>query len=390
MTTTTMGRRSTAEQGSAGTILLIAAAVAFVAGIAGSWQLWTVGHAAFNTGTDMMWGLPVVSYAYLTLTSFGAALVACLALTFRIEAFAPVAARALMLALAMLIAALVALALELGDPILTLWAIPANMAFASPLLWMGVCWAIFGLSALVLLFQLTLAVDDHPRVSRIAAVGLLVGAVAGVVTQGLVYGVMSMRPVWYGPATPLYFLFSTVVIGFAVVTLFTNLAYGLNHVRMPERLRMLCEGLLPKALLAALVVYLIGFGSRVATGLYSGQDGVQIVYRHMVASWPFHLELWVGLLLPLVLLSIAALRHRAGIQTLAAALILGGLFIGRYEFIIGGQLVPLFKGSWVPGFVDYAPSFTEWALLLLAVSLGVLIYALGEKLLNLSHSPKTM
>jgi hypothetical protein len=56
-------------------------------------------------------------------------------------------------------------------------------------------------------------------------------------------------------------------------------------------------------------------------------------------------------------------------------LVMVGLFISRYEFIVGGQIVPLFKGSWSQGFISYVPSTTEWALLALGVGISNLVYA---------------
>jgi molybdopterin-containing oxidoreductase family membrane subunit len=72
----------------------------------------------------------------------------------------------------------------------------------------------------------------------------------------------------------------------------------------------------------------------------------------------------------------------------AAVLIIVGLFINRYEFVIGGQLVPLFKGSWVPGMISYSPSITEWMLTVMAFGIVLAGWAFGEKSFNLSDAPK--
>ncbi len=52
-----------------------------------------------------------------------------------------------------------------------------------------------------------------------------------------------------------------------------------------------------------------------------------------------------------------------------------GLLISRYEFIIGGQLVPLFKGSWAPPLISFTPSPTEWALLVMGIGVANVVYA---------------
>jgi molybdopterin-containing oxidoreductase family membrane subunit len=52
---------------------------------------------------------------------------------------------------------------------------------------------------------------------------------------------------------------------------------------------------------------------------------------------------------------------------------------------MGGQLVPLFKGSWAPDLLSYAPSLTEWALLLMAIFLANAVNAWGENRFQLSY-----
>ena len=63
------------------------------------------------------------------------------------------------------------------------------------------------------------------------------------------------------------------------------------------------------------------------------------------------------------------------------------VFVGHYEFIVSGQMVPVFKGTWVPGLIEYTPSLTEWMVALIGISLVFVLYALGERLLNLGDCP---
>jgi molybdopterin-containing oxidoreductase family membrane subunit len=76
------------------------------------------------------------------------------------------------------------------------------------------------------------------------------------------------------------------------------------------------------------------------------------------------------------------------VQVLASALVIAALAIGRYEFVIGGQMVPMFQGAWVGELVQYTPSLTEGMLGLMAVFLALALYALGERLFGLDASPR--
>ena len=94
-------------------------------------------------------------------------------------------------------------------------------------------------------------------------------------------------------------------------------------------------------------------------------------------------EVFIGLLLPLFLMLYPGTRTRPGIQILSALLVMNALLISRYEYIIGGQLVPLFKGSWAPELLTYTLSLTEWLLLLVAIFLSNAVNAFGELTLAL-------
>ncbi|MGM0554052.1 MAG: NrfD/PsrC family molybdoenzyme membrane anchor subunit [Pseudomonadota bacterium] len=374
------------SSGNMSTVMLVIGAIALIIGAIGSAPLLTQGSAAFNQGTNVMWGLPVVTYAYMALASFGVAIVTAMGMVFRVGHFDAIARRTLLLALGLSLGALLALTLELGHAFRTLWAIPLNMQVRSPMLWMGVFWAAYVILLLVGLSRLRGGHGAHGSGMRGLGILLLLAALGALFTQGLVYGMMIMRPVWYGAATPLYFLVGAAVAGFAFALLFTNLAYRLNPQSMGEKTRHVMQDTLPLALLGTVVLYAIVIVARLTAGLWSVADGVQEVYLHMIGSGLFWFEIIVCLALPLVILA-SSMRRSAGMQVVAATLLIIGLFIARYEFIIGGQLIPLFKGAWisgldVSGFMPYSPSLTEWMVLLVASGFALVIYALADKLVN--------
>ena len=342
------------------------------------------GHAAFNTSSSgVVWGLPVATYEYLVLTSTGLTLVASLAMVFGVKEFYPIAKRCVWLAIATLIAGFVALALEIGHPLRMLWAIPAGMQLASPLMWMSLFYALY-LVLLLLKFQRMASGDWASGASYRLGVALFVCVVLAVGTMGAVFGMMAMRPFWYGPLIPLYFLLTAALSGAAFAILITYLAYG-SQAGMPERVRELMRGAMPKVFAAVLGISLVAAISRVATGLWSNADGLE-VWGYVVASPWFWLEM-AGLVLAFLLMLAPGTRSEGNPQLLAAVMVAVALFIGRYEYVIGGQLIAAFKGAWNTGLADYVPSFTEWMLTLLAVSLAFGVWALGEKRLNLAERP---
>lgn len=339
------------------------------------------GHAAFNTTSlGLMWGLPIVTYDYFVVTSTGLTLVACLSLTFGMRDFDPVARRCLWLALATLLGGVVSLMLELGHPLRSLYAIPLNLQTDSPLFWKMLFMTAYGLLLLAALSR------GGSRPGRGLAVALFAAALGVALLAGSVFGMMAMRPMWYGGEVPLAFLAEGLTGGVAFAILGTYLAYG-GQAGMPEGVKRLMTGALPKlfALMIAITVAIVA--ARTVTGLWSNLDGLQ-VWDKIAASPLYHLHLWAGLVLPLALMLLPGQRTDGTMQVAAALLVAVALFIGRYEFVIGGQLVPLFKGSWAPAFIDYAPSFTEWMLALTSLSIAAFLYTAGDKILDLGALPQ--
>ena len=252
--------------------------------------------------------------------------------------------------------------------------------------WMGVFYAAY-LVFLLLKFQRLNADDWDSPASRNLGMASFVIVIVAHGTLGLVFGMMAMRPFWYGSLIPLYFLTTAFLSGIAFAVMVTYISHSFDQNNMPEHLRELMRGAMPKLFATVLGIGLLMVVFRTVTGLWSNADGLQ-VFHHMLRSPLFHLELWGGMVLPFVLLISPGLRSQTAVQVASALLVMMALMIGRYEYVVGGQLVPLFKGAWVPEYIAYVPSFTEWMLALLGVSIAFAIYAIGERMFNLSAEPK--
>jgi len=366
-------------------VLGIAAIGFLVTGAAVLYALMGQGHAAFNTSDDgMFWGLPIVVYDFFLLTSTGLALTATFGLVMGLSDFNAIAKRCLWLALAGLIGGVAALSLELSYPLRALYAIPLSFQTASPFFW-----KVLFVAAYVILLLALIAKVNRPdwtvRSTRGLAIAVLVAALGISMIAGSVYGMMAMRPFWYDGLIPFYFLATAALSGVAFAVLASYLAHGFSQAAMPGALRELMQGAMPKLFAALLGLNLLLLAARSLTGVWSNYDGMQ-AFEWMVASPWFWVEIAAYVLAFFILLS-PNLRSQGNMQLAASVLVILALFIGRYEYVIGGQVVPLFKGAWVPDLIAYTPSLTEWMLALLALSLTFGIYALGEKMLNLSAAP---
>ncbi|MEY6430849.1 NrfD/PsrC family molybdoenzyme membrane anchor subunit [Thioalkalicoccus limnaeus] len=347
-------------------------------------SLSTHGHAAFNTDNlGIFWGFPIVIYDYFLLTSTGLAMVATMAILFGGDDFRPIIRRAVWLALAGLLGGVAVLMLELGHPLRALWAIPFSFAFSSPLYWKVMAVSFYVLSLLILLARM-LKPDWSMADLRANAVVTLVLALSVTAIAGVVYGSQSFRPFWASGDIPVAFIFESLLGGLAFIIFFSYLAYAFNPAAVPASVKRLFDDRLTGLLALAIFIHLLFVVARMSSGLYGNVEGLQ-VWRHVATSPLFLAEVFLGLLLPLVLLTYPGTRIRPWAQIIAALLVMNALLIARYEYIIGGQLVPLFKGAWAPDLLSYMPSPTEWLLLLIAVFLSNFVNAFGEVTLKLGR-----
>lgn len=329
------------------------------------WQLMTQGHAAYNTTSNgLMWGLPIVTYDFLLMNSCGAALTAALGIVFGVKDFEPLARRATWIALALLVGGVLALFLELGNPIRSLYAIPLNFQVKAPLFWKVLAVGVYAL-CLLLMAANWIAKRDAGKPGGVATIGAI-AALAVVFTGALMFATLSMRPFWHSGEVPVMILVEALLGGMAFTLLAAQLAGGTDAQAAGHAARWVA----PLAFLTLLFV-----AGRAIVGLASNLDGMQ-VWNKVVGSVWFWIEI-AFLVVALWLTATAANRASGGMQTLAMILVIVALAIGKYEFVIAGQLVPLFKGSWVHGLIQYAPSATEWVLAAMSAFLAYAVYAFG-------------
>lgn len=379
----TLGEKpSSAGRWWSASLLVLAASFGFV-----MFQLITVGHASFNTSSNgVNWGMAISTYVFFALTSSGLTMVASLSTVFGFTQFYPIAKRCIWLAIITLIAGFSVLALELGHPFRMVWAVPTGMQVMSPMFWMGVFYSIDLTLLLIEFYLLWREKWDSPLSHLVARLGFVAVILASGML-GLVFGSMVMRPMWYGSFTSIYYMLTAALSGTAAIVLTTYMAYSFDRNKMPAKLKELASGRELPMLFATLIgITLVMMLTRFWTGLWSNLDGLE-GFKLLVKNPLFHFEVWVCIALPFWLMISTSTQRQPGKQMLAAVLILLGMFINRYELIIGGQLVPMFKGTWAFSVAPYVPSLTEWALTILGVGISLALYALGEKMFNLCAMP---
>lgn len=346
------------------------------------YKLMTEGHASFNTSSDMAWGAPIAFYLFFLLTSSGLSVIASLDTVFGVNVFYPIAKRAVFLSLICLIAGFSILALEIGRPFRMLWALPFGMQIRSPMWWMGVLYSI-DFVLLFVKFWLLHTNDWHSRLSHFVGKLSFVVCILAPGTLGLVFGMMAMRPAWFSNVMPMYFILTGFTTGVSFLLFFTSLLP--RDEKSDPKINALFTEVLPRLFFVCLLAVIGMRVGQIITGLWSNFDGMDANWLQL-RSPLFYLEIALGLLLPTTLMSSDGLRRLPVVQFIAASAFNIGIFFARLEFLIMGQKVPLFKGSWA-GWVDYWPSATEWMLIPAGCGVFLFLYGVGNWLLRLGEGP---
>lgn len=368
-------------------LMVISAVVALAAFGYAFMDLSAVGHRSFNTSSQLPWGQPIATYLYFALASSGLGMIAALPLVFGFRQFMPIAKRAIFLSFVILISGMAVLAMELGHVFRMLWVIPLNMQIQSAMFWMGVFY-VADLIFLLWKFQKMEGQEWDSKTSKQIGIASFLAVLLASGNLALIFGMMSMRPFWFDGLMPIYFYLTAVASGLAAVVFFTYLAYGFNRAAMPDRTRAMFEGPMGKLLAAVLGGTVLFIAVRAVTGLYTNNPEINVVWREFLFASPvYQASLWLGIVAPFVIMLVKGLRSNPSMQVLVSIAVFAGLFAERYFFVVGGQVVPLFRGTWEWGLIQYTPSLTEWALTIMGSAMLFTLYAAGERFLNLSDMP---
>lgn len=363
---------------------------------------------------ELTWSVLIVLYPFITGLVAGAFILASLARVFKIRAVQPIYRLALLTALAFLLVAPLPLQLHLGHPersfemYMTPHRTSAMAMFGFVYLWYLLVvllleiWLDYRKDIVIAARErtgfirriysiLTLGSKDIGEKSlhvddRVGWFVTLIGIPSAFLLHGYVgfiFGSVKANPWWSTPLMPVVFLFSAMVSGIAVVLLVYRVAAWIRG----QAVDMNCLDVVAKCLL---YVFLVDFSLEM----------LDLIHRTYEASESFHtldfmvhtklfvsqilLQILLGTVVPMGILTATQVVHftevvRRRLYTVAAALILVGIFAMRWNVVIGGQL---FSKSFL-GYTTYKVAFAAREGLLPAIGLLILPFGILWVLLKL-------
>lgn len=365
------------------------------------------GLASTDLGSYVPWGLFIAGDIYFISMSAGAFLISSLVYVFGVKTLEPVGPLALFTALICLLASMLHVIFDLGH-IERFWYMLASPNLGSLLNY--IVWA-YAVYMLLMIVELFLAIRGRlwakakrvytpgmeakdKRIVKILAILGIPLAISFHGGVGAMFGVLIARPYWHGGLYPILFLIAALAAGGAFMTFviaFFNSKKGesSNLLRFIARLSL---GILIFENLYLLAEYFLV--------LYQGApDDVQAVMWVFTGpySWAFwSIQLILGTLVPIIILSHPRLIRKTNWVGAAGLLIVIGFFVTRLNIILPAlatstseneAFLSAFDGARLT--LNYTPTLTEWGVVIGAISLAAILFLVGYErlpLIDKTHS----
>lgn len=375
--------------------------VAMIAvGLVGVYQVLWFGLVVTNLSDRVPWGLWITHDLSAIGLGAGAFTFSAVVYLFRIKRFEPIARAAVFVGFLGYTSAMLALAMDIGRP----------DRFWHPLVYWNVHSVLWEITLCVIFYSTVLVIEFLPilfesplfarwpklrafghKLHRLTPVLAVIGLALSLLHQsslGATYGVLSGREIWFKPSMPVLFILSAVAGGVSLTLLVTMIVWKLTGREVIDKfLRRDVARLAAGALLAYLYLKIWDWA---ATSYYSHAPGTADALARLAATTPYtrsfwFIEVFLGGVVPVVILLSQPLRRRHGVFMIGLALAVFGVIVNRWNVTLSGLIVP---PQWSPGVlgnvvaVAYIPSWTE-----VAVSLGILGYALLAFTLGVRHLP---
>ncbi|SDB53350.1 prokaryotic molybdopterin-containing oxidoreductase family, membrane subunit [Desulfonatronum thiosulfatophilum] len=344
------------------------------------------GLGVYNANDVTFWVLPMSGYLFFALTAAGLTFLSSLPSVFGMKMYYPIAKRSALLAGATLLVGVMCKALDLGPwtTLLNTIHLVLSPNLASPIWWMANLYAIY-IAFVAFKFYTIHKGQWHTASGKTAGLLALGLMLMSYTALSIVFGTADARPAFFGHFTALYFMASAITSGLAVLFLASMVHFQLIG-GMPKEQEPIFQNI-SRFFAIMLAVSLFVFILRAVIGytsLHEAFDG----FRYIAGTALYKGELWLGLIIPLVMLLIPAVRDSTIGRVLVSIFVLAGMFAGRLVMLLSAQIRPV--GAFIenrPEFVSYVPSIYEIGIIVLALSLALLIYSIGVKYWKLEATP---
>ena len=363
---------------------------------------------------NVIWGLYIITFMFFVGLSAGGLIIASAGRLFYVERFTPIVRLAVVEATITIATAALLIIPDLGKPTRILNLL-IHGHWMSPMIWdltIIITYLVLSLLYLWLYTRRDLAARgswmalgtkdtgqagrdrDHHLTYILAWIALPAAVFVHAITAWI-FGLQISRGFWYSAIMPPLFITSALVSGLSLVIVVAFIVRRTGRISFGDRLGSFLGGIL--CVFLAVEGFLVL--SEVLAGYYPGipTDAVHQLFSGRYAPG-FAVEIIVGLVIPFVLLAVAAWRRRPAIVVLASALALIGIFVHRANLIViglgkdpialppGTPLgTPQSDGSTFAPTSVYFPSWSEFLIVIGILALSALLFTLAARYLPLKE-----
>jgi molybdopterin-containing oxidoreductase family membrane subunit len=368
----------------------------------------------FEFSIHVIWVTMVSNYVFLVVSSTGLCIVTSLGHVFGMERYELVSKRGVFLALITIIFGMISIGAHLGHPERAMIYNALTPNFRSAMWWMGTLYTFY--IVFIAIEYWLLARDDlidrsnkaesfgktiynllvlrklddsrfggmlkNHKVLTLVGAAALISGLSAHNTLGALFGHVEARPLWYGSYYPVYFLLSASFCGFAWLLAVSISTYKIKREEISaEYTSLIFEMAQVLALLLSIgflfTTYKMGFG------LLNPEKAKSIM---LFLKGPFSLAFWlfevaIGTVLPIPILLYAVSRRNMTAVLVASSMVLVGVYVMRYDFVVAAQVYPVSKA----GLPSYLPAWMEVIFISGVLGALFLTYTLGEKFLPLKE-----
>ena len=379
-------QNSQAEQSLFYVLALIGGLVTAV-GLASALYMEHTGHVVTGMNNQVVWGLPHVFAIFLIVAASGVLNVASIGSVFGKTIYKSRAPLSGLLAIAMLAAGLAVIMLDLGRADRIIVAAthfnPTSVFGWNVILYPG----FFGIVGLYLWMLMEKKMYPYAKPVGLAAFIWRLLLTTG---TGSIFGFLVARQAYQSAMLAPMFIIMSFAWGLAVFMIVQKTMFAWMDQPLHPMVRTRMKNLLG-TFIAAVFYFVMVYH---LTNLYFAK---QTAFEHfiLVSGGVFPALFWggyvfLGTLLPLLLIFLPGLNQARGSVFLAATLVIIGAFSLLYVFIIGGQVYPLdiFPGmevssTFFDGKIDtYAPSLPEFLLGMGGIGIAFTATAIGVRVLK--------
>lgn len=358
----------------------------------------------------LVWALMISNYVFLVTASVGLTVVTSIGLIFGVKQYDIIARRGYLLALITIAIGLNAVNLHLGHPERVYNSV-LTPNFTSAMFWMtllyppyvglvaltfgllarydmtkiayesyGLRAAVFDLLSLNFLDNALVHQDRDRFLAKITGGLALISGLVAFSVEGTLFAHTEMRAFWYGVEYSPFFMMAAVLSGFSILIAVTAITYKGRGDAIPEEMRNLFVSM-GKILAILLGVSLMFTTMKMGIGLLDKIEAIT-VKQFLVGSFavPFWgIEIGIGVVLPMFILArTTETKNLAGIVT-ACLMIIVGLFVQRYDFVVAAQIFPVITED-LP---SYFPRILECMLVAGLLAVCLLVYTIADRFLPL-------